>query len=55
MLIEDQVIIDKPVNVWVEVHAGNSFCQSNKKSVTLHHTGAVALLTIPQVSKFFHK
>lgn len=41
-LNEDEVILNRPVDVWVEARVGNSSCQSNKKSVTLHHTGADA-------------
>ncbi|XP_056894821.1 interleukin-12 receptor subunit beta-1-like isoform X2 [Takifugu flavidus] len=37
-LNEDEVILNRPVDVWVEARVGNSSCQSNKKSVTLHHT-----------------
>lgn len=39
-LIEDELLIAKPAEIWVEAHVGSSSCQSNKTSVILEHTGA---------------
>ena len=42
-LIEDELLINKPAEIWVDAHVGTSSCQSNKTSVILEHTGAAGL------------
>lgn len=37
---EDELLIYKPAEIWVDAHVGTSSCQSNKTSVILAHTGA---------------
>lgn len=36
---EEELIQNRPVDIWVKAHVGNSSCASSKRSVVLADTG----------------